>query len=249
MSYESEVLSDWYLLFHYGSPEEILDGIGFDPSGLPPGCLEFPVATVRAARLDGPIERALDLGCAVGRSSFELSRSADEVIGIDFSHRFVEFAAALGRGETLEYNRYAEMHLTESLSASLPSDSKPDRIHPDRTHFEQGDAMDLREDLGDFDLVHAANLLCRLPQPLRFLDRLPRLVRPGGRFVISTPATWLPEYTPVENQPEGLTLDFLREHLDDTFEFLEVEELPFLIREHRRKLQLSTAQTSLWVRR
>jgi hypothetical protein len=66
---------------------------------------------------------------------------------------------------------------------------------------------------------------------------------------MATPATWLEEYTPKENQPEGLTLDFLKHHLGDSFDFVEAKELPFLIREQKRKLQLSTSQTSLWVRR
>ena len=92
MSYESDLLRDWYLLFHYGSAEEILDGIGFDPKGLPARCLEFPVTTVEAAGLTAPVERALDLGCAVGRSTFELSRLANEVIGIDFSASFIRVA-------------------------------------------------------------------------------------------------------------------------------------------------------------
>ena len=244
MSYESEVLRDWYLLFHFGTPEEILEGVGFDAGCLPAGCLEFPVATVAAAGLAGLVKRALDIGCAVGRSSFELSKLAEEVIGIDFSHRFIEEAAAVGRGEAPTYRRYGEMHRGDALTAGLPSGCLPERVS-----FEQGDAMNLRPDLGQFDLVHAANLLCRLPEPERFLDRLPDLVITGGRLVIATPATWLPEYTPMQNQPDGLTLDYLKEHLADSFEFVEVTELPFLIREHQRKLQLSTSQTSVWVRR
>lgn len=38
---------------------------------------------------DDVLNRALDIGCAVGRASFELARSFDEVVGIDFSHAFV----------------------------------------------------------------------------------------------------------------------------------------------------------------
>ena len=71
MSYESDVLRDWYLLFHYGSEEEILHGVGFDHSCLPEGCLEFPVATVNFCQSDRKVDRALDIGCAVGRSTFE----------------------------------------------------------------------------------------------------------------------------------------------------------------------------------
>lgn len=244
MSYESDVLRDWYLLFHYGTPEEILADIGFDTAGLPPRCLEFPVATVDAAQCEAPVGRALDLGCAVGRSSFELSKIADETIGIDFSQSFVDAAEALRSGEHLHYRRYDEMHLSEMLTARMPTGARPDGIV-----FEQGDAMNLRDDLGSFELVHAANLLCRLTEPLRFLNRLPDLVKSGGKLVMATPATWLNEYTPKENQPEGVTLDYLRHHLSSAFEFVESNELPFLIREQKRKLQLSTSQTSLWIRK
>lgn len=244
MDYESDILRDWYLLFHYGTPAEILDGIGFDPAGLPPRCLEFPAATAEAAGAEGEIDRALDLGCAVGRSAFELSRRAREVVGIDFSAAFVAAAEALRRGEAVPYRRFGEMHRPEALLARLPEGARPER-----TAFETGDAMALRPDLGAFDLVHAANLLCRLPEPQRLLDRLPDLVKPGGRLVLATPATWMEAYTPRDRQPAGATLDYLDETLGETFERLSVAELPFLIREHRRKFQLSTSQTSVWRRR
>jgi len=244
MSYESDILRDWYLLFHYGSPEEILAGVGFDTSGLPPRCLEFPVTTVEAAEVSGEVARALDLGCAVGRSSLEVSRLAGEVIGIDFSASFIDVAERVRKGVAITYSRYGEMHRPQSLTVRLP-----EGVRPERVRFEVGDAMALRDDLGSFDLVHAANLLCRLPEPQRFLDRLPDLVRPGGRLVMATPATWLPEYTPLENQPAAATLDHLKEQLSGAFTFVSVKEIPFLIREHQRKLQLSTSQTSLWIRK
>ena len=243
MSYESDVLRDWYLLFHYGTPEEILADAGFDLAGLSKGCTRFPVATVEAANVTEPIGRALDIGCAVGRSTFELSKVADEVIGIDFSQSFVDVAEEVRSGKEPIYRRYSEMHLSEELKAQLPEGGKPEGVS-----FEQGDAMNLRADLGSFDLVHAANLLCRLPEPLRFLHRLSDLVNPGGTLVMATPATWMEEYTPAENAPKGRTLDFLQEHLADSFELREVSEIPFLIREHQRKYQLSTSQTSVWVR-
>lgn len=244
MTYESEILRDWYLLFHYGSPEEILHGIGFDAACLPHRCLEFPVATVEAAGIDGTVARALDLGCAVGRSALELSRYADEVVGIDFSSSFIGVAEEIRTGKKVRYRRYGEMHLPEPLVAVLPPG-----VIPDRVSYEVGDAMSLRPDLGGFDLVHAANLLCRLPEPRRLLERLPQLVRSGGRLVIATPATWLEEHTPVANQPSGETLDFLEGSFGESFSLHSADEIPFLIREHRRKFQISTSQTSVWVRK
>jgi 2-polyprenyl-3-methyl-5-hydroxy-6-metoxy-1,4-benzoquinol methylase len=36
--------------------------------------------------------KVLDLGCAVGRTSFELTRIFDRVIAIDYSAKFIEVA-------------------------------------------------------------------------------------------------------------------------------------------------------------
>ncbi len=243
-SYESERLLHLYLLFHYGTPEEVVAGSSFTVPDLKG--FDFLVATVtRGFDLEGaPFGRALDVGCAVGRSSFELSRHASEVLGIDFSQSFVQTAQRIQAGEAVDYLRYGEAHQGSPLAARLP-----EGVHPERVTFQVGDAMALPESLGTFDLVHAANLLCRLPEPARFLHRLPSLVNPGGQVVLATPCTWLEEYTPLENQPSGDTLSFVKEHLEADFALIRVTELPFLIREHSRKFQVSHSQTSLWRRR
>src|SRR5690349_9821624 len=81
--YETDKLLNEYLLFHYGSAEDILPW----PDG-PRGALDYAVRCVSecvdGAAL-GPGTRALDVGCAVGRSSFELARLCGEVIGVDWS--------------------------------------------------------------------------------------------------------------------------------------------------------------------
>ncbi len=237
--YESDKLLSEYLLFHYGAADEIL------PAGAPAGmreALDFAVRTPGHLGA-GRVERALDLGCAVGRSSYEMSRAAAEVIGIDFSHAFVRAAAALGEGP-LRYRRLDEGHRQTPLEARLPAG-----IDPGRVSFEQGDAMALRGDLGDFDRVHAANLLCRLAEPQRLLDRLPALVRAGGELVLATPCTWLGEFTRPDNWPEGATLDWLKDALQPAFEFDHATDEPFLIRETARKFQWTLSQVSRWHRR
>jgi putative 4-mercaptohistidine N1-methyltranferase len=238
--YESTTLLDQYLLFHYASPEEIAP-----PEGTPPEALRFPVRTAQLAAQGAPAHaRVLDLGCAVGRSAFELSAHCGEVVAIDYSMSFVRAAGTLRDGTSLSYRRHDEGHLFSSLVAQTPPGAYPDRIL-----FEAGDAMALRANLGQFDILHAANLLCRLSDPLKLIPRLPSLVNPGGRLFITTPATWLEEFTPVERWPNGTTLDYLKEHLEPHFDLQSVEELPFLIREHARKFQFSTAQASTWMRK
>lgn len=234
--YESERLLAEYLLFHYGTAEEIL------PPGAPGGmreALDFAVRTTRHFSA-GQVDRTLDLGCAVGRSSYELSRGSREVRGIDFSASFVRAAGALANGP-LAYRRLDEAHRGTDLLARLP-----DGLPEGRVSFETGDAMHLRPDLGDFDRVHAANLLCRLPEPKRLLERLPSLVRAGGELVLATPCTWLGEFTPPENWPEGSTLEWLEGALGPHFQLLQVAEEPFLIRETARKFQWSRSMVTVW---
>ncbi len=236
--YESDKLVSEYLLFHYGSAAEIL------PPDAPAGmadALDFAVRT--PGHFTGTGGRALDLGCAVGRSAYEMARGSDEVVGIDFSHAFVAAATALATGP-VAYTRLDEAHRTTPLEARLPGD-----IPAERVRFEQGDAMNLRDDLGVFERVHAANLLCRLPEPERLLHRLPGLLVSGGELVLATPCTWLGEFTPPENWPDGPTLDWLGRHLEADFELLGARDEPFLIRETARKFQWTASQLSHWRRR
>ncbi|MEZ5305066.1 MAG: putative 4-mercaptohistidine N1-methyltransferase [Verrucomicrobiales bacterium] len=237
--YESDRLVNEYLLFHYGADDEVLPW-GFGPRE----ALRFAARTVAETFAPPAAGRALDLGCAVGRSAFELSKTCDAVVGIDFSHAFIAAAQRLKDTGRHEYERHEEAARFAPAVAEVPAGARPERVA-----FEQGDAMDLRGDLGQFDAVHAANLLCRLPEPARFLARLPDLVRPGGRLVLTTPCTWLEEFTPRQNWPRGATLDFLQDHLAASFALDRTQEMPFLIREHARKFQWTVAQASVWTRR
>lgn len=238
--YESERLLAEYLLFHYGSADEILGGRNveaFSPA------LGFPARTV-AHFSPGEAARGLDLGCAVGRSTFEMARHCREVTGIDFSRAFIQAAESLRRGETIPYRRLEEGHVSTELVARAPSG-----IDPTRVRFETGDAMDLPANLGVFDRVHAANLLCRLPEPQRLLDRLPSLVRPGGELILATPCTWLAEFTPPKNWPPGSTFEWLKLQLGPHFDLVATCDEPFLIRETARKFQFTDSLLTVWRRK
>lgn len=240
--YESRRLLDEYLLFHYGSDEEVMPW-AFGPKQ----ALHFAVRTVTelmdASRLPAGAH-ALDLGCAVGRSSFELARLGCNVTGIDYSHSFIEAARALQQQDGLAYSVVAEGSVMMDCLARVPQECPRANVR-----FEQGDAMHLRADLGSFDLVHAANLLCRLTTPQLLLDRLPDLVRPGGQLLLTTPCTWLADFTPPENWPAGATRNWLKEKLSAHFTLDEERDLPFVIREHARKFQWTVAWGSRWIRK
>lgn len=243
--YESDELLQQYLIFHYASGEEQFPYAfgGSDALGFPQRCVSEGVEL--AALPTGA--RGLDLGCSVGRSSFELARHCEEVVGIDYSQAFID---AANRMKTQGLHPAWRM---DEGSATTLLDLKVDAaIDPNRVHFEQGDAQHIREDIGQFDVVIACNLICRLPEPMRLLQRLSQLLKPGGQLLITTPFTWLEAYTPSENWlGDGAEDSFagLRSALESSFELQQQWDMPFLIREHARKFQYSIAQASRWVRR
>lgn len=248
--YETDRALSEYLLFHYGSGTQVLPW----PTG-PTEALGYPVRCVAdcldARRLASPA-RALDVGCAVGRSSFELARHCQQVVGIDYSQRFIEVARHLQSRGSITYAYVEEGCLTTPATAIVPRE-----VDRERVAFEQGDAHALRPTLGRFDVLLAANLLDRLHEPRRFLEALPAMINAGGQVILSTPCTWLEQHTPLRNWLGGFerdghairTLASLHEILDPHFELMQTRDLPFLIREHARKYQWSVAQATVWLRR
>lgn len=67
------------------------------------------------------------------------------------------------------------------------------RVHP--LPASQGDACAFPSGLGTFDALLAANLLCRVPNPAAFFDQADAHLAPGGLLVLTSPFTWMEEYT------------------------------------------------------
>jgi putative 4-mercaptohistidine N1-methyltranferase len=243
--YESDAAVEQYLLFHYGTPEQIcpLMPEARTACGFPARCVSEPLRRIGGQRG----ARALDLGCAVGRSSLELGRHFDAVTGIDFSGRFVAAATRMRDERAVTVRVAGESAATEEMRLELAPEIKTDHVH-----FEKGDACNLRADLGTFDLVLMANLIDRLPDPAKCLASLPEIITPGGWLVMTSPYTWLEEYTPREKWLDGGgrgALSALQERLAPAFDLAEKFDLPFLIREHKRKYQWSVAEASVWRRK
>jgi putative 4-mercaptohistidine N1-methyltranferase len=248
--YESDRALAEYLLFHYGQPDEVL------PHALGPAeALGFPVRCVTECLRPGALPanaRALDLGCAVGRSSFELARWAPEVIGVDASKRFIEVADALRRDGRYAFEYVEEGDLRRPAWAEVPP-----AIDRTRVRFRVGDAQSPDPALGTFDVILLANLLDRLPDPGQCLRQLPALARPGAQLIVTSPYTWMEDYTAREKWLGGYldgdttvrTFDGLKRFLNPAFELVERRDLPLLIREHARKYQWSVAEATIWCRR
>ena len=248
--YESERYLNEYLLFHYGEAGDVLDW-DFGPKDAVGFAARCVGETIELAAVQ-PNARALDLGCAVGRSSFELARHCTEVIGIDYSQSFIRAALELRKHGQIHFDRTDEGILTSRVVAKVPPE-----IDRRRVHFEMGDALKLRATLGDFDVVLAANLLCRLEDPIQLVLKFSQLVRPGGQLILASPYSWSREFTPPPKWLGGYeddgrryqTFVTLTKFIEPDFELIRTRDLPFLIREHSRKYQWNVSHASTWLRR
>lgn len=253
--YESQQMLNDYLLLHYGRAEDTMP-YAFGPRDaidFPARCAKLVLET--ATQLGIQTERAIDVGCSVGRAVFELARTYPEVVGVDLSEAFIQAANTLKHEGQLDYFRKDEGQLGATLTATI--DSAIDR---NRTTFRQADACALPPDLVGFDAVLLANLLDRLPNPKACLARMGGymgLVRPGGLLVVMSPYTWMEQFTPIDAwlggyEREGKALsskDGIRAALGEAFEWVKEEDMPLLIREHVRKYQYIVTHVTVWRRK
>jgi SAM-dependent methyltransferase len=228
-AYESERYLHEYLLLHYGRAREVCPLPLF-----PEAFFRFHERLRQECLLPmprGAVTRALDLGCGVGRFTFELGRVAATALGIDNSRRFIAAARRMAR------RRACSVRLQETGAAFRRQKLVlPRSLRSSKVEFRVGDAIELEQfAAGAFHIVAAVNLICRIPQPRRFLRGLHRLVAPGGQLLIASPFSWLKQYSVTR---EWLTAADVERLLHPHFKLLRRRELPFLLREHRRKYQL-----------
>jgi len=241
-NYETDKLLSEYAEFHYGDSY-------FDVPNFPKAMAELAIAAMG----NKPVGKALDLGCASGRSTFELARHFDEVTGVDFSARFINQGVQLSQQGILRYTLADEGELVFYKERSLNSlglESVKDKVS-----FSQGDACNLKPIFSGYDLILAANLIDRLYDPAKLLRMIHTRINSGGLLVIGSPYTWLTEHTKKELWIGGYkrdgesygTLDGLKEVLGDHFKLIQgPQEVPFVIRETKRKFQHTLSEVTVW---
>jgi len=242
--YETDKMLSEYAEFHYGDSYY----------GVP----NFSVALARLAIKamgNKPAHKALDLGCATGRASFELARHFERVTGVDFSARFIGMGAQFAQQGVLRYTLADEGDLVEYKERKL-TDLGLEAVR-NRVEFFQGDACNLKPNLCGYDLILAANLIDRLYSPRKFLGSVHERLNPGGVLMLASPYTWLEEHTPRAEWIGGYkkdgervtTLDGLKEILGRHFRLIEEPlAVPFVIRETRRKFQHTLSEVTIWER-
>lgn len=202
-----------------------------------------------------PRHKALDLGCATGRASFELAQYFDQVTGLDFSARFIQQATHLAHGDTVHYTLAVEGELVDYAACNLRQVGLEHVA--DKVEFFQADACNLKPQFTGYDVILAANLIDRLHHPKAFLMDIHQRLNIGAILMLTSPYTWLEEHTAraewlggFKQDGESLTtLDGLHAILDQHFVCMtDPIDVPFVIRETVRKYQHTLSQVTLWKR-
>jgi len=249
-NYEEKVVTDYYTsdsiisqYCHFGWGDNRL-GV----ENYPAKCASIALEMMK----DKPRKKAFDIGCAIGRSSFELARGFEEVIGVDFSARFIQEAEVLKQNGVLRYTVPTEGELESFHEVNLANYNL--KKESQKVTFWQADACNLKPIYKDFDLIFAGNLIDRLYDPKKFLDALPERLNDGGILILTSPYTWQEASTPKEKWIGGYkrdgenvtTLQGLEEILESNFRLLDTRDVPFVIQETARKHQHTVAQMSIW---
>ncbi len=240
--YESDMAVSQYCEAHYGNTF-------FGVNSFQQKCAAICIEAMEAR----PKKRALDLGCSVGRSSFELAKEFEFVNGLDFSARFIRIAYQMQEKGLIRYELPEDGEIVSYHERKLADLGLADTVT--RIEFFQADALNLKPQFSGYDLILAANLIDRLSDPGKFLRSVHERLNAGGLLVLASPYTWLEEFTPRQKWIGGFrrdgepfsSLDGVRELLSSHFNIVgEPQDIEFVIRETARKYQHSLSQLTVW---
>jgi putative 4-mercaptohistidine N1-methyltranferase len=245
INYESDTQVSQYSEFHFGDSYFQVPNFAKKSADI---CIEMMKINTKA----------LDLGCAVGRTSFELARVFDHVDGVDFSARFIKVAMELQEREEIRYLLKEEGDLNSFKTRNLKTMGLAE--FKNKVSFYQGDACNLKANFTNYDLIFMGNLIDRLYDPKKLLQEIHERLNIGGILIIASPYTWLEEYTKKENwlggfkETNGETLTTEKSierilitggHFKKVVKSFEVE---FIIRETKRKFQHSLSEFNVFER-
>lgn len=124
------------------------------------------------------MKQALDVGCGPGRCAIELADKFDHVVAVDGAQEFLNMLDA---------------RKPKNVQSFCGDVSKIDKL--------KGVSNE------KFDLIITANLLDRLPQPVRWMERIKGLLAETGILVIFSPFAWAEEETRVDEWLGGFRKD------------------------------------------
>jgi len=233
-----EIVLSQFISLHFGEDMIVHDYAPTTALRFPQRCADLVID--QAQRLGINMNAVLDVGCAVGGSCVELAKKFKSVNGIDISKSFIDRASHI-----LEKNTVSYWVPVSGSQQRLSRSSIDPLIDKSRIRFDVQDACSLNIS-STFDAILAANLLCRLHDPLAFLQSLPSITCEKALVVIVTPFSWLEEFTSPEKWISEQDLILHMQCLG--FELKSYMNIPSVIREHERKYQYIVSKANIFLK-
>ena len=152
-------------------------------------CLHAGLERVET-RIDLPI---LDIGCALGRSSFELAAGSSQfVLGIDTNFSMLKWAQRILAERKLSYprRRIGIVYDRREFAIDLPGMEQVD--------FWACSGLSLPFRSNRFGLTVGLQVLDSVSSPHGLLSSIADVLQPGGSAVLATPYDWSAAVTPIE---------------------------------------------------
>ncbi len=238
-SHAEKSLISSYMDLHYGT---FYDSIAPFTSWVDPKQFWEKVVGIAKSEDDQINHRSLDLGCSVGRYTFELARFSELAIGMDLKFSAVASAAKFQRTKKVFYERRKHGRCFEKIETShSPSQN---------VLFLVADTLDPPFRAETFDLVTALNLIDNVRLPLVLIGQMDALLKQGGSLILGSPYEWQADICDPEEWLETYDMDspeMLQSILEGKlipqmglkYEILkEISDLPWLFRHHNRHWSL-----------
>ena len=196
-------------------------------------------------------EKLLDLGCSVGRTSFELADLFEHIDGVDFSARYIQHGVKLQQGETVRFETVQEGDIVDFHELGLADLALS---AAQNVLFSQGDATNLKAIFTGYDVVLAQQVLEQCYDPKQFLKQVSARLNDGALLIIASDYQFDTQVAPKEKWLGGIKVngenlvgfEGVRQTLGSQFELLAQAELNQVIKVTKRTSQLSEKHLTLW---
>ncbi len=200
-------------------------------------------------------DKCLDLGCSVGRTSFELANTFKHIDSVDFSARYIQHGVQLQNNDVVRYTLKQEGDIVEFKEFSLSK--LPTLININNINFSQGDASNLQDKFADYNVILAQNVMEQSYEPALFLNNVNQRINAGGLLIvtsdykfdeaITTKSKWLGG---IKVNGENVTgFAGLHERLSSHFTLLEDHNIPRVLPNTNREYIVSTMHVTVWQRK
>jgi len=196
--------------------------------------------------------KLLDLGCSVGRTSFELAGFFQHLDAVDFSARYIQHGVKMQQGKSVRYVMESEGELIDFKEVNLTKFDLSDDCK--NINFSQGDACNLKAVFKNYDVILAQHILENSYDPALFLASIARRLNDNGLLILASDYRYNTDKTQQEKWLGGIKVngenltgfEGLSLKLSKEFDLLEQQEIPRILKTNQRNFTVSQSHITVW---